>query len=70
MRRTSLYVLTALVAAGVGYALFQYVIGPRLGGGQTAAVAGAPVQPTAPAQPADAAGETTGATMAEKLPDV
>jgi thiol-disulfide isomerase/thioredoxin len=70
MRRTSLYVLTALVAAGVGYALFQYVIGPRLGDKPVAAVNDAPVQPPAAAPPGDAAGDASSAAMAENLPDV
>jgi thiol-disulfide isomerase/thioredoxin len=70
MRRTSLYVLTALVAAGVGYALFQYVIAPRLSEKPLAAVTSTPARPAAKAPPGDAMGTTAGEAVAEKLPDV
>jgi thiol-disulfide isomerase/thioredoxin len=61
MRRTSLYFVIALAAAGLGYALFQYIIGPRL----TASTAAPPPAATAPT-----ASQAAASDLPALLPDV
>ena len=69
MSRTSIYVVVALASAAVGYALYQFVIAPRLEPGTPAGAESAQV--TAPSEtPAVEAPSSEGSGLPAKLPDV